>query len=166
MLETRQGRYVATGLKPRQFVWVIAGKLAASERIGGHGFQHRRVRREEEIAWLRENGVTKVISLLPGNQNLASYQDAGLETIHEPIDGDVTPEDVERFFATLERELTDGDSVVLVHRDYLDDTVAGLLAGYLVHSGLLDDRIVAAAVIQEIIGRPIGPEGRALIPSG
>ncbi len=165
MPDTRQGRYVATGLKPREFVWVIAGKLAASERIGGHGFQHRRVRREEEIAWLRDNGVTKVVSLLPGNQNLASYRDAGLEAIHEPIDGDVTSADVARFFAMLQRELAKG-AVVLVHRDYLDDTVAGLLAGYLVHSGLLGDRIVAAAVIQEIIGRPIGPEGRALIPSG
>jgi len=26
---------------------VIAGKLAVCERIGGHGFQHRRVRRED-----------------------------------------------------------------------------------------------------------------------
>ena len=42
-----------TGLKPREFVWVIAGRLAVCERIGGYGFQHRRVRREEEITWLR-----------------------------------------------------------------------------------------------------------------
>ncbi len=43
--------------------------------------------------------------------------------------------------------------------------MAGLLAGYLVHSGLLDDQITAAAVIQEIVGRPLGPEGRGLIPA-
>ena len=31
-----------TGLKPRGFTWVIADRLAVSERIGGFGFQHRR----------------------------------------------------------------------------------------------------------------------------
>ena len=155
---------MATGLKPREFVWVIAGKLAVAERIGGHGFQHRRVRREEEISWLRDNGVTTVLSLLPGNQNLASYEDAGLNVIHEPLDVDIDDEDVGRIFGALEQALRDEHAVVLVHRDHLDDSVAGLLAGYLVHSGLLRDPIVAAAVIQEIIGRPLGPEGRALIP--
>jgi hypothetical protein len=44
--------------------------------------------------------------------------------------------------------------------------MSGLLAGYLVHSGLVDDPIVATSLIQEILGRPLGPEGRRLIPSG
>jgi len=42
--------------------------------------------------------------------------------------------------------------------------VAGVLAGYLVHSQLIDDPILAAALIQEILKRPLGPEGRSLIP--
>ena len=142
---------------------MISGKLAVAERIGGHGFQHRRVRREEEISWLQEAGVTTVLSLLSGNQNLASYEDAGLEIIHEPIDAEIMPGDVDRVFKALSGALESGNRVVLVHRDHLDDEVAGLLAGYLVHAGLIEDPIVAAAVIQEIIGRPIGPEGRALI---
>ena len=62
-----------TGLEPRGFTWVISGRLAVSERVGGYGFQHRRVRREEEISWLKIAGVNAVLSLLPGNQNLASY---------------------------------------------------------------------------------------------
>lgn len=157
---------MATGLKPREFVWVIQNRLAASERIGGHGFQHRRVRREEEITWLRSSGITHVVSLLVGNQNLASYEEAGLATRHEPLETEFGSEDIDRIFAAIEAALEDPAAVVLVHRDYLDDTVAGILAGYLVHSGLLDDQILAAAVVQEIIGRPIGPEGRALIPSG
>ena len=165
MPETRQDRrVVATGLKPREFVWVIAGRLAVAERIGGHGFQHRRVRREEEISWLRENGVTTVLSLLPGNQNLASYEDAGLRVIHQPIEAELAEIDVTRIFEALTAALADEAAVVLVHRDHLDDSVAGLLAGYLVYSSLVEDPIVAAAVIQEIIGRPLGPEGRSLIP--
>lgn len=107
-----------------------------------------------------------MLSLLTGNQNLASYEDAGLAVIHKPLEGEITPEDVQRVFDTLTKLLVDEKAVVLIHRDYLDDTVAGLLAGFLVHSGLIEDQIVAAAVIQEIIGRPLGPEGRALIPNG
>ena len=41
----------------------------------------------------------------------------------------------------------------------------GLMGGYLVHAGLIKDPIVATSVIQEISGRPLGPEGRRLIPS-
>ena len=69
---------MTVGLEPRGFTWVIARRLAVSERIGGYGFQHRRVRREEEIAWLRANGINAVLSLLDGNQNLAAYEKAGL----------------------------------------------------------------------------------------
>ena len=47
----------------------------------------------------------------------------------------------------------------------MDDTVGGILAGYVVFAGLVDDPRVAAMVIQEIIGRPLGPSARALIPS-
>ena len=74
-----------TGLEPRGFTWVIAGRLAVSERIGGYGFQHRRVRREEEISWLQNQGVNALLSLLDGNQNLASYEAAGITLGHQPL---------------------------------------------------------------------------------
>jgi hypothetical protein len=78
-----------TGLEPRDFTWVITDRLAVAERIGGHGFQHRRVRREEEIAWLLDKGITAILSLLEGNQNLTAYELAGLDTRHEPfVDGE------------------------------------------------------------------------------
>ncbi len=153
-----------TGLEPRDFRWVIAGRLAVSERIGGYGFQHRRVRRTEEIAWLKNAGVTAVLSLLAGGQNIASYEADGLTTYEVPLAGEVTDEHVRNVLGTMAEALSDRDTVLLVHRDTVDDTVAGLLGGYLVHSGLIDDPIVATSVIQEIVGRPLGPEGRRLIP--
>lgn len=156
---------MAQGLKPREFVWVIADSLATSERIGGHGFQHRRVRREEEIAWLKDAGITAVVSLLPGNQNVASYEAAGFEVFHKPLEEEYEVELIGEVFDTLSSALAEEDARVLLHRDHLDDTVAGVLAGYLVHSGLVDDQILAVAVIQEILGRPLGPEARSLIPS-
>lgn len=154
-----------TGLKPKGFRWVIADRLAVSERIGGHGFQHRRVRREEEINWLvKEAGITTVVTLLPGPQNLSAYRAAGLDTHSMAITDEVTSKEAAKLFDLLDRALAEAGSKVLVHRETVDDTVAGLLGGYLIASGLLSDRILAAAIIQEIVGRPLGPEGRSLIP--
>ena len=48
----------------------------------------------------------------------------------------------------------------------IDEAVAGVLAGSLVHSGLLDDPIVAIHAIQEILKRPLGPDARSIIPRG
>ena len=152
-----------TGLEPRDFTWVVQSRLAVSERVGGYGFQHRRVRREEEIVWLKSAGVTSVLSLLDGNQNMAAYSEFGLATHHQPLP-DLDPAIVRKVFEAMDAALAPVGSVLLVHRDTIDDSVAGVLAGYLVHSGLIVDPIVAMAAIQEILKRPLGPEARAIIP--
>lgn len=157
---------MVTGLKPRGFTWVIADRLAVSERVGGSGFQHRRVRREEEIAWLvNEAGINTVVSLLPGNQNLLAYREAGMATYSVPLSGEVDSGQVARVFSTLTQAMASREARVLVHRESIDDTLGGLLGGYLVVSGLVNDPILALAVIQQILGRAIGPEGRSLIPA-
>src|SRR5690606_33557019 len=74
------------------------------------------------------------------------------------------PDQANRFFTTLDQALARNRARVLVHRENIDDTLGGLLGGYLVKSGLIKDTILATAVIQQILGRPLGPEGRALIP--
>jgi hypothetical protein len=154
-----------TGLEPRGFRWVITGRLAVSERIGGYGFQHRRVRREEEIAWLREHGINAVLSLLPANQNQAAYQAAGFTFHTHPIEGPLEDRAcVTKVFEAMDAALRPKGAAVLIHRDTIDDMLGGLLAGYLVHSRLVLDPIIATDVIQKIVGRPIGPEGRRLIP--
>ena len=152
-----------TGLEPRDFTWVIQGRLAVSERIGGYGFQHRRVRREEEIAWLKNAGVTSVLSLLQGNQNITAYETAGFATLHQPLT-DLEPETIAAVFKTLDVGLRAPGAVLLVHRDIIDEAVAGILAGYLVHSDLVEDPIVAIHAIQEILKRPLGPEARRMVP--
>ncbi|MEZ5340801.1 MAG: hypothetical protein R2706_04955 [Acidimicrobiales bacterium] len=60
----------AQGIQPRHFRWIIAGKLAICERPGGYGGNHRRVRRQEEIIWIRENRFSFVVSLIPSDHNL------------------------------------------------------------------------------------------------
>jgi hypothetical protein len=157
---------MVAGLKPRGFTWVITDRLAVSERVGGSGFQHRRVRREEEITWLvEEAGITAVVSMLPGNQNLQAYREAGMVTYSVPIGAELSRDDVDQFFTTLTEATAKRRSRVLVHREAIDDTVGGLLGGFLVSSGLVKDPILALAVIQQILGRALGPEGRSLIPA-
>ena len=151
------------GLEPRGFVWVIARRLALSERIGGQGLQHRRVRRSEELDWLREEGITDVLSLLEGNQNLASYREAGIRPHHVSLPVDYEDLEAEAVFRSLEQILGEPRNVLLVHRDHLDDTLVGFMGGYLIRSGLIQDPIMATATIQEIAGRPLGPEGRRLV---
>lgn len=153
-----------TGLKPRGFVWIIQDRLAVSDRIGGSGFQHRRVRREEEINWIvREAKITSIINLLAGHPNQQSYQDAGLATYSCPIEGSPNRDQVSGVQKLIGEALSAPGARTLVHRETVDDVVAGLMGGYLMSSGLLSDPIVAAAVIQEIVGRPLGPTGRSLV---
>ena len=154
----------STGLEPRGFRWVITGRLAVAERIGGYGFQHRKVRREEELIWLKDHGINAIVSFLGANQNSGAYEAAGLAFYAHEVDAELEPEDAGAVFDVLEEALADPEAVVLVHRDTIDDTLGGLLAGYLIQSGMLDDPIVATDVIQRILGRAIGPEGRRLIP--
>jgi hypothetical protein len=155
----------STGLEPRGFRWVIKNRLAVSERVGGHGFQHRKVRREEELVWLTDQGINSIISLLGPAQSSQPYDTAGFRFGSLDVPADVEPEETTPAFELLDDVLAPADAVVLVHRDTIDDTLAGLLAGYLIHSGMLSDPIVATDVIQRILGRAIGPEGRRLIPS-
>jgi hypothetical protein len=82
-----------------------------------------------------------------------------------PIEDDLDPEDVAEVFAVLDEAMSHNGASVLVHRELIGDLLVGLMGGYLVHSGLITDPIVATSVIQEISGRPLGPEGRQLIPT-
>ena len=154
----------STGLEPRGFRWVITDRMAVSERVGGYGFQHRKVRREEEMVWLRDHGVNTIVVLLGPTQGASPYETSGMRLASLDVPPDVEPEDAQVVFELLEEVMANEAAVVLVHRDTIDDTLAGLLAGYLIHASLIDDPIVATDVIQRILGRAIGPEGRRLIP--
>ena len=155
----------STGLEPRNFRWVIKGRLATSERIGGYGFQHRRVRREEEIFWLQDHGINSILSLLPAKASTSAFDAVGIRLSWCRVADDIGPEDMRPVFDALASSLEPPNAVVLVHRDTIDDTLAGILAGYLIDTRMVDDPIVATDVIQQILGRAIGPEGRRLIPA-
>jgi hypothetical protein len=153
----------AQGIQPRNFSWVVKDKLAVCERPGGYGANHRRVRRQEEIIWIREQGFTCVVSLIPSPHNLHNYDELGVVWRHRPF---TTGDDAQRFAATFFPEirtmLSEGQKV-LVHQDELGDRVSGLVAGFLLWSGMVESGPQAISITEQLVHRQLGPLGRQLV---
>jgi hypothetical protein len=153
----------AKGIPPRYFAWVIRGQLAVSERPGGYARNHRKVRRQEEILWLRGEGFTRVVSLLPSPHNLHAYDELNVTWSHVPFgphdDAVVVLGDL---YPHLRRWIGSGERILL-HQEELGDRLMGVVAGYLRWSGKVPDGPRAIAVVEKILGRQMGPPGRELV---
>ena len=125
----------AQGIQPRNFAWILKDRLAVCERPGGYGANHRRVRRQEEIIWIREQGFTCVVTLIPSPHNLHNYDELGVPWRHVPFGPHEEPITVlaDRV-PRAGRHARRAGGKVLVHQDELSDRVAGLMAGYLLWS--------------------------------
>jgi hypothetical protein len=153
----------AEGIKPRNFTWIIQDRLAVCERPGGYGDNHRRVRRQEEIIWIREQGFTSVVSLIAAPHNLHNYDELGVHWRHRPL---TTGDDLSHYLGIVYPELEallDHGELILMHQEELGDTVAGVIGGYLLYSGKLPTPPAAINMIEQITTRQLGPEGRDII---
>ena len=68
-------------------------------------------------------------------------------------------------FDAIKEALSDKERKLLIHREYLDEEVPGILAGYLIYSKLLDDPILARTILEKILEKPLSPKAIALIPN-
>jgi hypothetical protein len=153
----------AAGIPPRNFTWVIQDQLAMSERPGGFAPHHRRVRRQEEIIWLRVQGFSRIVSLLPSSHNLQAYEQGDIASAHFPIPSSGDARDaLTELFEQLDEWLSTSERV-LVHQEELGDGVVGAVAGYLLWSGRIPAGPSAIAVAERLSGRQLGPNGRELV---
>ena len=143
--------------------WVIKGHLAVSERPGGYARNHRKVRRQEEILWLRGEGFTRIVSLLPSPHNLHAYDELGVTWSHIPFAPHDDPKVVLKELYAHLREWQQAGERVLVHQEELGDRLMGVVAGYLRWSGMVPSGPQAIAVVERILGRQMGPAGRELV---
>jgi hypothetical protein len=153
----------ALGIKPRNFVWILKDKLAICERPGGYGDNHRRVRRQEEIIWIRENGFGCVISLIPAPHNLHNYDELSVIYRHRPFTG---AEDLTEWLTDFYRELDDllaDNTKVIVHGEEVGDRLVGIMGGYIRYSGLVKDGTQAIAITERIAQRQLDPFAREVI---
>lgn len=153
----------AVGIPPRNFTWIIRDRLAVSERPGGFAPNHRRVRRQEEIIWLRGQGFNRVVSLLTSHHNLYAYDEEELDYAHYPLapNTDARPA-LADCYRDLDRSLRDGLRI-LVHQEELGDRVMGVAAGFLVWSGRLTSSAQAITLVERLVGHPMGSAGRELV---
>ena len=153
----------ARGIVPRYFHWVIDQKLAVSERPGGYARNHRPVRRQEEIIWLREEGFTRVVSLLTSPHNLHAYEALGLQASHFPYPPGADPAEIlPELFAALDGWIGAGEKV-LVHIEELSDHLMGIMAAYLLHAGFPGSHAQVIGFVERVVGRPMGPQGRLVV---
>jgi len=153
------------GLKPNDFHWIIEGRLAVSDCIGGGGLTPRKIRREEEVQWLKSQGINSIFSLLDSDFNLKNYQEVGFRTYHFPLGEEIDKDSLKIIFEAIKEALSDKDRKLLIHREILDEEIPGILAGYLIYSKLLKDPILARTILEKILEKPLSPKAIALIPS-
>jgi hypothetical protein len=153
----------ALGIAPRNLTWVIGDRLAICERPGGCGANHRRVRRQEEIIWLRENNFSCVVSVLAAPHNLHNYEEMGVQCLHRPVIGvEEINEPLVRLFTDL-RELLRAGSRILVHADEVNDDLIGVVGSYIRWEGLVEDPVETIMIAERIGGRQLDPASRELI---
>ncbi|HET9441844.1 MAG TPA: hypothetical protein VFO65_00905 [Acidimicrobiales bacterium] len=151
------------GIEPRNFAWIIRDKLAISERPGGYARNHRKVRRHEEILWLKNQGFTRVVSLLPSPHNLHAYDEHGVAWSHFPFGPTAdTRSTLVDLYGQLHTWLGEGEKV-LIHQEEVSDRLMGAVAGYLLVSGLLESGPDAVMVVEQMLHRQMGPGGRELV---
>ncbi len=137
-----KGRW-AQGLEPRYFTWVITGRLAASERPGGFARNHRKVRLQEE---------------------LLAYEEAGLAYEHVPLGRhDELAERLQDVYTTLAGWLDNPSERVLMHHEEFGDRLLGVVAGFLLYSGLVHEGPHAIVVLEKLTGRQLGSVGREIV---
>jgi hypothetical protein len=155
----------AQGITPRNFVWVLKDKLAICERPGGYGQNHRRVRRQEEIIWIREQGFSRVVSLIAAPHNLHNYDELNVTWLHRPQRPQDDPVIFQRnLYIELRALLGRGEKLVL-HQEEVGDRICGLVAGYLLWARLVPFGPQAISVTERLTGRQLGPLGRQLVAS-
>lgn len=153
----------AQGIPPRNFTWVVQDRLAVCERPGGYGQNHRKVRRQEEIIWLREQGFTTVISLVQSTHNLHNYDELGLPWRHRPLSNSDEQESyLNRLFPEIRQLLLDGGKIV-IHQDELGDRLAGLMAAYILWNQLVPAPPQAISIVEQLLHRQLGPSARTLV---
>ena len=153
----------AQGIEPRHFTWIVKDRVAVCERPGGYGANHRKVRRQEEIIWLRQHEFDFVMSLCGFTQNLHNYEEMALPFHHVPFNGPLSgPLGLTRAMAAVRDHVAAGDRIV-VHREELDERIMGLVAAYLLWMGLVADGPQAITITEQLFERELGQLARELV---
>ncbi len=153
----------ALGITPRNFTWIIKDRVAICERPGGYGDNHRRVRRQEEIIWLRENHFDFVVSIIAAPHNLHAYDELHMPFRHRPLSGADDLDAWLRVFYTELRDLINKEAKIVIHAEEVGDRLVGIMGGYIRWSQMLEESSQAIQITEHISGRQLDTWSRELI---
>src|SRR4029079_15113316 len=103
-------------------------------------------------------------SLLDSPHNLHAYEEAELVYKRLPLGRhDAMGTRLPDIYEHLTVWLDDPEEKVFLHHEEFGDRLLGVLAGYLVYSGLVEEGPHAISVIEKITGRNVGAAGRAMV---
>lgn len=124
---------------------------------------HRRVRRTEEILWLKGQGFNLVVSLMDSPYNLHAYDEHQLSWLHFPLNSlRAARSSLDEIYKSLDNAIR-GKDRVLMHEDALSDQVMGVVGAYLIWSRRLVDAAQAIVVVEQLLKHQLGPVGREII---
>jgi len=162
MSQKLRGKW-ALGIQPRDLIWIIKDKLAICERPGGFGPSHRKVRRQEEVIWLRENDFHCIVNISGAPHNLQTYDEVGVPYRHIPLlTSDNIDEWCKNFFTELNALLSAGNRTI-VHAEEVGDQVVSIMGAYLRWLGVVNEPTDAVTLIERLTNRALEPASRALI---
>jgi hypothetical protein len=113
---------------------------------------------------LAGHGFTHILSLLESPHNLHAYEEAGIPFEHIPLGRhDDWGHSLALIFATLKKWLDDPTERVLIHHEEFGDRLLGVIAGYLMYSGLVEEGPHAIVAAERLAGRELGATGREIV---
>ena len=105
------------------------------------------------------NGVLETLS-----NNLHAYEEAGLAYEHVPLGRhDELAERLRDVYTTLAGWLDNPSERVLMHHEEFGDRLLGVVAGFLLYSGLVHEGPHAIVVLEKLTGRQLGSVGREIV---
>jgi len=114
--------------------------------------------------WLAGHGFTHVLSLLDSPHNLHAYEEAGIAYEHVPLGRhDELGERLRDVYTTLADWLDDPSERVLMHHEEFGERLLGVVAGFLLYSGLVHEGPHAIVVLEKLTGRQLGSVGREIV---
>ena len=142
---------------------LIKDRLAICERPGGFGASHRKVRRQEEVIWLRENDFHCIVSVSSAPHNLQTYEELGVPYRHIPLlTIDTIDEWCRSFFVELNSLLSSGHRAI-VHAEEVSDQLVSIMGAYLRWLGVVKEPTEAVTLIERLTNRALEPTSRSLI---
>lgn len=142
--------------------WIVPGQVAIGERPGGGGRSHRVSRRNDDLAYYREQGVTTIVSAMRSRHPLTEYARIGFGTRWVPMKDIVQGREAiaqlaEEVAVCMNREA----GAILVHGDRVSEWTAAMDAAIRFRLGIAES-MEQALEQAEADGFPVGEIARIL----